>query len=305
MSLENWSGEPAGIPLSDINWDLTFSENPEKPFVNDPAQRFYARFPEKVDARLYGRESVEDWWGRAWRDLPLQVLREVFSEDEILRMVHGSLVTSRAGDELREEDLGRVALKVRNSMWRWGMHSDWNDFVRYYKGLGRFDFGVDGFEARLDHTTGYNPKGLVLHHRNWDQGCSLFIDGVFCYIVYRKGKPVMVIGFSFSREGVLLQQVQLLQKKGNRWLFKLPKHFFDHVVERFTECFEGSRIFLVDGKSALDALARSYPAGTFDQNYDDPTKARIQALYDRPLVRLQRGDRVRVNRVEFHQLVAA
>lgn len=301
MNLDNWDGVPRGIALSELTWEFHQAEDGKSPTLDpDLPQRFLARFPQIVEQHIWD-QTLDDWFWDRWRRLPGKALMEVCTPDECFRLLQNSIFTSRLGDELRTDRLGGVAYKIRNSMWRWGMHDDHNDFARYHNELKTFDFGIPGFEVRLDHVTGFNEKGFVRYHRGETYGECLYLDGSLGFVIYRKNKPVMVIGFSFSREGVLLQQVQLLQKKGNRWLYKLPTHFFEHAVNRMRSCFSGP-LWVVDGESALDALARSYTDCTFDEKYSNEVQERIQRMYDRQLPGFQRTREYTTNRTKFHLL---
>src|SRR3546814_4012996 len=76
------------------------------------------------------------------------------------------------------------------------------------------------------------------------------LDGVFAYLVQYKGEHVMTLGFSIINDRqILLQQVQLKNRTGNRWLFRFPENRLEFIIDKFRSAFRGYRIHIVDGKS--------------------------------------------------------
>lgn len=146
--------------------------------------------------------------------------------------------------------------KLRSSAWRWGFSRlDWNDTVASYNGLRSFSMGVDGLEATLDHTRWHHYHGHAEHS-------GTYLDGAFAYLVHYKGEHVMTIGFSIVGDRrLLLQQVQLKNAKGNRWLFKMAANRVEHVIDRLLAAFPGFTLFIADGadigKDSLDSYKRS------------------------------------------------
>jgi hypothetical protein len=137
-------------------------------------------------------------------------------------------------------------------MWRWSYSKGtWNEIVDAYNALRTFtlNLGPD-FDVVLDYTTYHNERGYSKHSRT-------FLDGAFGYLVTYKGKHVMTIGFSIlAGKKVLIQQVQLKEPQGNRWLYKLGMHRTDFALEAMKRCFNGYQIYLVEGKSAYRRLYR-------------------------------------------------
>lgn len=143
--------------------------------------------------------------------------------------------------------------KIISSMWRWGGSRDlWNNVVDAYDGIRSFDLGLPGFEVFLDHTTGVNPQGYAEYSRT-------FLDGVFAYLVHYKGKHVMTIGFSITRERrLLIQQIQLVKRSGNRFLFKMPKNRVEHVIGCFRAAFPAHELYIIDGHDVAYKSLCSY-----------------------------------------------
>ena len=87
----------------------------------------------------------------------------------------------------------------------------------------------------------------------------MFLDAELGYMIYYKGEHVLTIGFAPSKDGILIAQFQCAKKKGNRWLYKLPKSLDAYVVERMQAAFPGEDVYLVDGKSMASKIRSSYP----------------------------------------------
>ena len=87
--------------------------------------------------------------------------------------------------------------------------------------------------------------------------------------------------------GLLVNQIQLLKKKGNRWLYKLPKPYFELVLERLLIACQGEGIdmYLVKGESLRDQIKSLYKELPFNEE----TGEHIRRLYNQPLVSLSRS----------------
>lgn len=92
---------------------------------------------------------------------------------------------------------------------------------------------------------------------------------------------MLTVGFAPARRGILVAQVQLRNKKGNRFLYKLDQHYLNLALDILARAFVGQDLWLIDGVSAVKAVKRSYGTSPCSMTADD--EARIQALYDRPL----------------------
>lgn len=98
-------------------------------------------------------------------------------------------------------------------------------------------------------------------------------------------KHVLTVGFSPGGVGTYVAQVQLRKKRGNRFLYKLGRHYLDACLDALYEAF-GDELWLVRGGSAAEAVRRSYGKVECRMTPDD--EARIRALYDMPLERFVR-----------------
>jgi len=249
--------------------DLSLARNgkhPERDIVNLRGK--VAGNQEAIKHYSHLRDSKFDMRLHAYT-LPIQCFKGFIPED-IYRLRYGSIVMMHptVASWLEQQNDYEVVNKIANSQWRYGFGQDWNTVVAGYNGLKRFDFGLKDVEVRIDMTTGCNEQGYTRYTRT-------FIDGTFGFLIYYKGVHVLTIGFSFAdRKRVLIQQIQLKQKKGNRWLFKMPCSILDYVIDRMTEAFIGMDVYLCKGEDQVNVI---------NQSYDQDQEGRIKFLtFDAP-----------------------
>lgn len=194
--------------------------------------------------------------GRITHRIPAYVL-SALTKDELCKVHHSTMMMmdSEVEDLFKKDPFYQLYFKIRNCMWRWGVgRSGWNEIVDVYRSLLRFDIGHPDFEVRLDYTTGCNECGYSQHSRT-------FLDGVFGFLVHYRGEHVMTLGFSvMAGHRLLVQQVQLKNRRGNRWLYKLPEKYLEHVLDRFQAAFPAHKLHLVDGAQVLEKNIASYRA---------------------------------------------
>ncbi|WP_413460691.1 hypothetical protein [Herbaspirillum huttiense] len=205
------------------------------------------------------------------RQLPFSLLRRQLSFDQICKarysevfMMHSSV---EQAFETNPEFL--IVQKIANSMWRWGGGAGvWNEVVDAYDGLRCFSLGVAGFEIRLDWTTGFNERG-------YSREARIYLDGVFGFLVYYRGEHVLTLGFSFmAGHRLLVQQIQLAKRKGNRFLFKLPRNRVEFAIQCFGNAFPLHRLCLADGGDICLTSLRSY------QRAHSSASSRLARKYD-------------------------
>ncbi len=192
------------------------------------------------------------------RDYHRLLLRALagFSFDELCKLHYSSaIMMDDSVDKLFERDARyEVVRKIESSMWRWGVgKGTWNEVVSAYDCIRHFSFVDDpDFEIRLDYTRHYNEFGHAKYSRT-------FIDGVFAYLVYYKKKHVMTIGFSLmEKKRLLIQQVQLANRTGNRFLYKLPNNRLEFVIDLFRKNFPGYRLHVIDGDCLAEKTLADY-----------------------------------------------
>ncbi len=200
----------------------------------------------------------------------------------------------------------RVYGKIGNSAWVWGHNSlSWNTQARYFNSVPNFNFGIEGFETTWIHTTGCNEWGYTEEKiTDWDD--RPWLDAPCGYYVHFKGKPVLMISFAFAPEGILLSQIQLKNKKGNRWLYKLPIHQTEHVVNQMKIAFPDSNIYFVEGTDLCAKILYSYKLAKKENPRvrlpSAETIMRTERVYNRDFELWERGDEVRQQGMVFYKL---
>lgn len=220
-------------------------------------------------------------WKDHWRNIEAELLMQVFSFEELMRLRHGEVIMSEFGEWF---DAHHPFLrKIMFGHWHYGCDNDWNMLVRHLDGFRRISIDLPDFEVRIAHTRSINQCAWA-----WADGLrDLYLDASFGLLLYYKGEHVLTWGFVPSRYGILVAQAQLRQKKGNRFLFKLPKHYLDLGLEILARAFPREPIWLIKGASSVEATRKNYgklPCGITEEGAE-----RITALYDRPLEAFQRG----------------
>lgn len=189
------------------------------------------------------------------RRLPASVLLRKLTFDQICKTRYSQMfmMDSSVEELFRDRPEFSIVRKIDNSMWRWGWGSGvWNEVVDAYNGIRNFTVPVEGFDVRLDFTTGCNQRGYSRESRT-------FLDGVFGFLLYYKGEHVMTLGFSVMKgRRLLLQQVQLTQRKGNRFLFKLPANRLEFFLHCFAQAFPHHTLCIADGGDICRVSLASY-----------------------------------------------
>lgn len=219
-------------------------------------------------------------WKEHWRRLlSFGAVLDSFGLDQTCQLWFNECIMSQVGDRFEYDPYYRMIYKTWIGYCKWsrGCLSNYNQIVYWYNSLKRFTFPMADTEVRLDYARHFNECGRSRH-------ANLWLDGPFGYMIYYKGQHVMRIGFAPSSIGLLLTQIQLTKKKGNRWLYQLPCHYVDFVIEAMATAFPDTRLFLTDGKSMADFVSRAYK----DNVLSDDKRLHIQQCYDRDLVRFKR-----------------
>ncbi len=307
-----------GIALTDLKQPLhkVSAHVQTKPAVQIKhlAERLTAGIHAYAGEYHYERDVIKNY-----QRLPLRCFTD-FSFDELCKLKYSSIIMmDKSVCELFEErpDEYRVVEKIRSSMWRWGCGSRfWNEVVDAYNGIRKFNLGLSpAFDIRLDYTTGYNPYGHSEHTRT-------FLDGTFAFLVYFRGKHVMTIGFSVMAGRVLLlQQVQLKEPRGNRFLYQFPTPYMQQVITCMKASFPRHKINLIDGNDLMNKTERDYTkslneAERSSWNHDERVsrltgclehlradRSRIERLYENITPYSFTGRTKRVNHLKHHEVV--
>lgn len=284
-----------------IQYNLPTSASKRRDNIEDVAscEDFYQedllKSFEKIKATREGAALIEDGEyttkeiEHLIRYLPQNVFENVFTFEELIRYWHDSFITSTIERWVEEEH--PLLWKIQNSLWRYGYLSKdegWEKFSEVLEGLKRISIDYNAyscaeFEIRITHTKTSNTAAWSLHVEN------LYLDASFGLLVYYKGIHVLTVGFAPSAKGILVAQVQLRQKKGNRFLYKLHEHYMDFALEILYRAF-GDCLWLVTGKSAVEAIKKSY--GKEASNLKSETMERVATFYERPLVNFERDSQL-------------
>lgn len=280
-----------GIPLTNLIDELHECEPHE--IKNPPIFNIQERLSQEPMKSAIERRYKDDFvWEKNWRHLPYQVF-ENFTTDEAQRLLWSSCIMSDLDEMMRQNPRYRIFAKVSNCLWRWGWRNDYNLFVRSYNAIRSFNFNVNGFTVYLDHTTYCNDRGYSQYARK-------YLDGVFAYNIHYKNTHVMTIGFSVSKYGLLISQVQLTEPKGNRWLYKLPCHYVEHAVNQLAAAFNGWRLLFVDGNQLAQNIQSSY--GKNSQLFTLQMTQHVVKVYSKRFQYYKRAGYRQINNFRFHYL---
>lgn len=277
-------------------------------------------YPYLVDGADYSRLKQKS------RYFPVDPYFSEFSFDELAKYVFNDFVESEVskafersheGGDVVPPEPAEFVYKLRSSLHHYGSYpKSWNSLVNAYYAIPQFNFGL-GFEVRFDHTRYYNEWGRGQHVQDqmapayktmtlkeyaiYAADNTVYLDGIFAYYIYFNGKPALTVGFSIGTDEVLITQVQLRQKKGNRWLYQLPTDILNYAVEAMYGHFSnwGFGVRLVDGPSLAAKITKQH-------GEDDPvpqeTQDRIARFYSQPLINLSRGDIYERRGLKFYKL---
>lgn len=251
--------------------------------------------PPDIDARFrrdhadwiedhYGAEYFE--WPTHWHHAPYERLAKTFTRDELVLLWHSCIFSSKLDDHLEEHE--PVLWKVRHSLWRYGADTKLPRLVAYYNRLSRIAVGLPDFDVRLSWTRSINTAAWAEHGRD----NPIYLDASFGILLHYKGRHVMTISFATSVYGILVAQVQLREKRGNRFLYKLPMSYLDFALDMLHRAFPDETLYLVTGASTAVAVRAAYTKNP--ERLTPETAARIERFYDQPLGRYMRtGETVR------------
>lgn len=147
--------------------------------------------------------------------------------------------------------------KIELSSWHWGKYksASYNECVDVYNSITKFDMGIEGFSVEVDTSSSWcNEKGYSKYTRT-------FLDAELAYIIRYKGKHVLTVSFNAILGGdktIQIRQIQCKNKKGNRWMYKLPKNYIEFIVDKFFEIFQGYDIYMIRAATAVNEISESY-----------------------------------------------
>lgn len=296
-----------GLSQSLLNTGLSFVRNGKHPErdIENLNEKIKCAIQVAKEIRCYQMKKVEklnpkDAFFNRYHDMP-SICFSSFTKEDKMRLNFSSFIMMHptfVEDDLKLIPDYEVVDKIANSQWRYGFGQDWNTIVSAYNGLKRFSFG-DGFDVKLTMSNGRNPYGYSRYE-------EVYLDGTLGFLIYYKSKHVLTIGFSVSdRKRILIQQVQLKNKKGNRFLYKLPCNVLEYSIQRMSEAFQDMNLYICQADDQIKKIRDSYVYDTehgeeFLQN-DAP---RLKAFYSQPLQRfIRHPSKTKFHGVRFRKLV--
>lgn len=321
---------PLGLRQDELNFDMEAAGRVEGVCVV-LAKKLYATGKFVAYCNSFYGESHEK--ARAWQakepdfevlgallqerfhDFRLAWLARHLTSAEIVRGIHERSFSGRIDDDVYKHPHYIYAHKLALSAWHWytkceGSKVPWSRVVQFHRFFKAFDFALEGFEVTIDHSHHWCNKrgsgeytGKLTDPVSGERIAGTWLDGEFGLIISRGGVHLLTLGVCTTAAGILVNQIQLKKKKGNRWLFQLPKPYFEYALERLlAACAEAELpLFLVTGASHAEELGRVHSEAL----KEDPTIApRIKAIYDQPLKGCKRvGRRFKVSSLAYRRVV--
>lgn len=291
---------PLGIPQS----ALLALDTLEMGKSNADFARLLAKSPH-IQARLseYGWDNkharMDEGFLRGFLDMPMDLVRKDLTKEEIFLVYHHMHLYGHLTKEMENTPEFALAMKLYHSDWRWALGSGldgftWGHHQSYTRAFRNLAF--PDFEIGFDITLPSRENGPGKCTNTW-------LDGAMAIILSQKGKHVLTISVSPTRRGLLINQIQLKEKKGNRWLYKLSCPLFEWVVQCLHIAFapEGVNLYLIEGKSAADYVRQSYPKEKQD-SWDK--EEYVMGLYNQKFAQFERKKTWRTNNCIFAKIEA-
>lgn len=223
--------------------------------VDEPEERLRAAAREWIWDHYGDERSGKDYfvWKESWHRVPFEVLSKAFTFDELVSLWFHQVLDSEINKHITENL--HVIWKVQHSLWKYGGHN-YGRFLLMLAGLRRFAIDMPDFQLRLTFTNWINTAAPAVHGR--EAGRSIYLDAPFGVLLFYKGKHVMTTSFAFARDGIKIAQVQLREKRGNRFLYKLPMSYLDFGIDLVARAYPDEKLWLVTGPSTVEAIRRAY-----------------------------------------------
>ena len=254
-------------------------EDPTKPFVDVSPARWSDRMKWEVNGRY---DEGEFKFREDYRYLDPMSLSTWLTTDEMNRLVFNDVIQSEVGEYFRLNPRYYILDKIRHSIHSYGSTKDYNIFVRHYNAIRRFDFGPN-FETRLDYCNWCSEKGHGLCTGQW-------MDSSFLFLISLEGEPVLKISFATTDIGCVVAQIQLVKKKGNRWLYKMKKPVVEYAMSRMAAAWDsqGLVVHMPTPEGAVKSIENSYLKAD-RYKFTDEMRAHVFKTYSAPFTSLVRG----------------
>jgi len=221
---------PIGLDPSSIHYDFAPAPPQSGPYEDSVPEK-----EARLRAHPLGAEWISEYYGNyerpgdsfTWKGyghhVPTDVLRAVFSWEECVRIWAAQVIVSDIGEHIEEEHLE----KCRHTSFhftRWSA-MDYNTIACGVEALKRLAW--PGFDVRLGYVSKWGDCGWA----EYPKGENIWIDNDFGLFLHHHGRHVLTVGFGFGAGGAYVSQVQLRQKRGNRFLYKMRRHYHDEGVQ--------------------------------------------------------------------------
>lgn len=277
----------------------SFDEFNEQVDISDPKrydEKSVKYIKEYYDLAPFTDEKYTQDWNDAFLRLPFEIIERSFTLDEIYQYYWYSVIMSEVSEEFDRNPYLFPLYKIKSSFWRSCYKlDDYNLGVQTYHQLKNFDLGLDDFEVKLDFSRYFNERGR-------SRFTETQLDSTMAYLIYYKGKHVLTLGFTPSCHGILLNQVQMKSKKGNRWAFKLPEDYFEFFIKKFCESWNGIDVHFITPQSAAELNYDSYGK---DQKPSKDQLNYIRKTYSKELTTIKRQDDEKIGSLNYTLINAA
>jgi|SaaInlV_200m_DNA_2_1039689.scaffolds.fasta_scaffold05403_3 hypothetical protein len=260
-------------------------------------------------------ERVFSEWGshrrRPWREqiieASFQELAKHLPEELIIRAWYESHFFSQLSYAFRpssikwqrEQFVPRLGVlqSLHLSLWQFSWDRDYERFMEDRRVLGSMDFSTvhPDLSSTLIFSDGQLGGRVDCDHREdweaWGFSYRPWLDAHTAHLLWFRGRPVAIVALASLQSGIAVRQVQPLQQKGNRWLYKLPCSLLEAAVNVTMDAAakENVPVWIVTGDSAGKRVRRYHQ----EEGPDEALVKRVEELYDQPIPRLMRTERFR------------
>jgi|GEM_PF-1665249 len=251
-----------------------------------------------------------------FQDFRLFWLLKHMTPGEVALALHNRRYSGAIDEDIYKHPHFIYAHKLALSAWHWlsaGPKDEngkvaWERVVQFHRFFMDFTF-AEGFDVTIDHSHHWVNKRGPGEYTGFTKdpvtGASVdgtWLDGEFGLLISQNGKHLLTLGVCTTGAGILVNQIQLKQKRGNRWLYKLPMPHFDFALERLMLAAEaaGLPLYLVTGESHAEELGRVHKEAIAA---DDTLAPRIIRIYNQSVKTLKRvGKKLSVRNYVYHRI---
>lgn len=232
-------------------------KNPYKTLDKDQRRRWkeYNEEYEAIKKEALNEDDFNEFKNYISRHFK-RLLRKLDVQD-MARITHSTCISMGTYfNDIREKlRPSWVFEKIRLTSWHWGYKSaNYNEICHAYNSLASFDIPLKDFSVEVDTSSSYNKKGYSQYTRT-------FLDTELAYVIKHKGKHVLTIGFNIildEEKTIHIRQIQCKENKGNRWMYKMPKHYVEYIIDRMFEAYQGYDIYFIKTSTVIKDISDAY-----------------------------------------------